>query len=127
MTMRNSLAFAATLTVLAASPAWAGAGHDHSPKHGGIVAEVKDVDFEFVLKADVIHVHVRGHKPVKLEGATAKLSLLNGSQKTEVPLTLVGDKFEAKGSFDVSKGTKGVAVITFAGMAPKTARFEVKK
>jgi hypothetical protein len=36
------------------------------------------------------------------------------------------EKMEAKGSFKVAKGTKGIAVVTLAGKPSATARFEVK-
>ncbi|MDP3309911.1 MAG: hypothetical protein Q8S56_03000, partial [Polaromonas sp.] len=65
-------------------------------------------------------------KAVKLDGAKAKVTLLNGSEKSEVELTPAGDKLEAKGAFKVAKGTKGIAVVTLAGKPPATARFEVK-
>jgi hypothetical protein len=125
MTLRKTLAISAAFFFVA-STVFAGAGHDHAPKHGGIVVEAKEVDFEFVLKPELIQMYVRGHKPVKLEGATAKLTLLAGTNKTEVPLSLAGDKFEAKGKFDVATGTKGVAILTLAGQSPRTARFQVK-
>jgi hypothetical protein len=100
---------------------------DHTPKHGGIFVETKALDFEIVAKPDTIKVYVADHgKPVKLEGAKGKVTLLNGSEKTEVDLTPAGDKLEAKGSFKVAKGTKGIALVTLAGKPAATARFEVK-
>ena len=107
-----------------AGPAFAGKD-DHSAKHGGIFVETKALDFEIVAKPDVIHVYVADHgKPVKLDGA--KVTLLNGSEKTEVDLAPAGDKLEAKGAFKVAKGTKGIVVVTLAGKSAATARFEVK-
>jgi hypothetical protein len=108
-----------------AAPAFA--KDDHTPKHGGIFVETKALDFEIVAKPAVIHVYVIDHgKPVKLEGAKGKVTLLNGSQKTEVDLAPAGDKMEAKGSFKVAKGTKGIASVTLAGKSAATARFEIK-
>lgn len=116
--------------LLAAAVATAGAAfakNDHSAKHGGIFVETKALDFEIVAKPDVIHVYVADHgKPVKLDGAKGKVTLLNGSEKTEVDLAPAGDKLEAKGVFKVAKGTKGIAVVTLAGKSAATARFEVK-
>lgn len=117
--------------LLAAAIAFAGpvfAGKDdHSAKHGGIFVETKALDFEIVAKPDVIHVYVADHgKPVKLEGAKGKVTLLNGSEKTEIDLAPAGDKLEAKGAFKVAKGTKGIASVTLAGKTAATARFEVK-
>lgn len=109
-----------------AGPAFAGKD-DHSAKHGGIFVETKALDFEIVAKPDVIHVYLADHgKPVKLEGAKGKVTLLNGSEKTEVDLAPAGDKLEAKGAFKVARGTKGIAVVTLAGKSAATARFEVK-
>lgn len=54
------------------------------------------------------------------------MTLLNGSEKSEVDLAPAGDKLEAKGNFKVAKGTKGIATVTLAGRTATTARFEVK-
>lgn len=100
--------------------------HDHGPKHGGIFVETKALDFEVVAKPDLIQVYVADHgKAVKLDGARGKVTLLNGSEKTEVELAPAGEKLEAKGAFKVAKGTKGIAAVTLAGKGA-TARFEVK-
>lgn len=115
--------------VALAAPAFAQKdAHDHGkPKHGGVFVETKALDFEIVAKPDVIHVYVGDHgKPVKLEGAKGKVTLLNGTEKTEVDLNPAGDKFEAKGAFKVAKGTKGIASVTLAGKSAATARFEIK-
>lgn len=100
---------------------------DHGPKHGGIFVETKALDFEVVAKPDLIQVYVADHgKAVKLDGAKGKVTLLNGTEKTEVALTPAGDKLEAKGAFKVAKGTKGIASVTLAGKSAASARFEVK-
>jgi hypothetical protein len=109
------------------SAAFAGGKHDHSPKHGGIVVEAKDMDYEIVAKPEMIQLYLSDHgKPVKLDGAKAKVTLLNGSEKSEVELQPAGDKLEAKGAFKVTKGTKGIALVTLAGKSATTVRFEVK-
>lgn len=120
-----TLALALGFAVLQA-PAMAAGGHDHSPKHGGIVIEVKDVDYEIVAKPDLIQIYARDHgKAVKIDGGKAKVTLLNGSEKSEVELAPAGDKLEAKGSFKVAKGTKGVAMVTLGGKT-NAVRFELK-
>lgn len=112
---------------LAYTPAFAAGEHDHSPKHGGIVVELKDLDMELVVKPEIIQLYVRDHgKPIKIDGGKAKLTLLTGSEKSDVPLLAGGEKFEAKGSFKVAAGTKAVAVVTLAGKPPVTARFAIK-
>lgn len=100
---------------------------DHTPKHGGIVIEGKALDFEVVAKPGVIQVYVQEHgKAVKLEGAKGKVTLLSSAGKAEADLAPVGDKMEAKGSFTVAKGTKGIVSVTLAGKPAATGRFEVK-
>lgn len=112
---------------LAFTAAPALAKDDHTAKHGGIFVETKALDFEIVAKPDLIQVYVNDHgKAVKLDGAKGKVTLLNGSEKTEADLAPAGDKLEAKGAFKVAKGTKGIAVVTLAGKPAATARFEVK-
>lgn len=112
--------------VALAAPAFAGKD-DHTARHGGIFVGGKALDMEVLAKPDAIHVYVYDHgKHVKLDGAKGKVTLLNGSEKTEVELAPAGDKLEAKGTFKVAKGTKGIAVVTLAGKSAATARFEVK-
>jgi hypothetical protein len=119
--------FLATSIALGATSAIAAGSHDHTPKHGGVVVETKAGDMEIVAKTDTIRIYFTDHgKPVKLEGAKAKVTLLNGSEKSEAELITTGDKLEAKGAFKVAKGTKGIAVLTLAGKAPVTARFDIK-
>lgn len=121
---------AAVLALTAASTALAAgehqAGDDHKPRHGGIVAPTRAMDFELVAKPTAIHLYLRDHgKPMDVAKATGKLTLLTGAEKQEVELKPAGDKLEATGSFKVGPGTKAVAVVTVAGK-PTTARFALK-
>ena len=117
----------ASLIAISTVPALAAGNHGHAPKFGGVVVQTKAGDVEIVAKPDSIQIHVTDHgKAMKLDGAKAKVTLLNGTEKSEAELVLTGDKLEAKGAFKVAKGTKGIAVITLAGKPPFTARFEVK-
>ena len=114
-------------SLLASSAFFAVAGGDHKPRHGGVVVETKAGDMEIVAKPETIHIYFTDHgKPVKLEGAKAKVTLLNGSEKSEAELVAAGDKLEARGAFKVAKGTKGIAVLTLVGKPPVTARFDIK-
>lgn len=122
----KTLAILATFAASAATVQAAG-NHDHSPKFGGVVVETKAGDFEIVAKPEVLQIYVSDHgKPMKLDGAKAKVTLLNGTEKTEAELAPAGDKLEARGAFKVAKGTKGIAVVTLAGKPAATARFEIK-
>ncbi|MBL8382462.1 MAG: hypothetical protein JNM90_05270 [Burkholderiales bacterium] len=126
--MRKTLsAVFAILALSLAPPAAAVGGHDHTPKHGGVVAEVKDFDLELVVTTDRVRLYLRDHgNPVKLDGANAKVTLLAETEKVEVNLTPVGGALEAKGSFKAGKGVKAVAVVSLPGKAPLTARFALK-
>lgn len=125
--MKFNQLFLSTCLALSGAATMAAGGHGHDPKFGGVVVETKAGDLEIVAKPDTLQIHISDHgKPVKLDGAKAKVTLLNGTEKTEADLIPAGDKFEAKGMFKVAKGTKGIAVVTLAGKPPATARFEVK-
>lgn len=101
-------------------------GHEHKALHGGVVVEVKDMDYELVAKPDSMQLHLRDHgKPVDVTKASAKLTLLSGTDKQEVELKPAGDKLEAKGSFKVTTNTKVVTVVSLAGKS-STARFVLK-
>lgn len=102
-------------------------GHDHKPLHGGVVTEAKDVDYELVIKPDVIDIHVRDHgKPSDLSGGTAVLTLLVGTDKQEIKLAPASGKFTASGKFSAPAGTKAVAMITLRGKPAKSVRFALK-
>ncbi len=102
-------------------------GDHHKPKYGGVVREVKEVQYELVAKPDSIAIFVEDHgKKVDSKGATAKVTLLTGKEKSEATLLPAGEnKLEAKGKFDVKAGTKVVSVVTLAGKSAVTARFVV--
>ena len=117
----------ASLLASSAAPAMAAGSHDHTPKFGGVVVETKAGDIEIVARPESIQIFISDHgKAMKLDGAKAKVTLLNGTEKTEADLVVAGDKLEAKGAFKVVKGTRGIAVVTLAGKPPATARFDVK-
>lgn len=124
--MKTQALLASITLAMAGSAFAAGDKHDHKPMHGGVVVEVKDMDYELVAKPTVIQLHLRDHgKAADLSKATAKLTLLTGTEKQEVELKPAGDKLEATGSFKVGPGTKAVAIVTVAGK-PSTARFTLK-
>lgn len=113
------LACATTLPVLAVE--------DHTPKHGGVVVETKAGDLELVAKPDLMLIHVSDHgKAMKLTTASGKLTVFNGKEKTEAPLTLAGDRLEAKGNFKVAAGTKVLAEVALNGKPAVAARFTLK-
>ncbi len=129
--MKLQTLFAAIAITLATSALAAGdhhhAGDNHKPLHGGVVATSKIMDYELVANPARIQLFLRDHgKPADAAKASAKLTLLSGSEKQEVELKPAGDKLEATGSFKVGPGTKVVAVVTIAGKPAGTARFALK-
>lgn len=119
-------AFALSLSGLAYAAGDHDHGHEHKSLHGGVVAEVKDVDYELLAKPDYIQLHLRDHgKPVDLSKASAKLTILVGTEKQEVELKPVGTRFEALGAFKIAGG-KAVALVSLPGKAPATVRFALK-
>lgn len=101
-------------------------GHAHKPLHGGVVSEVKDLDFELVAKPDLIQLHLRDHgKPVDVSKTNAKLTILVGADKQEVELKPAGQQLEATGSFKLAN-SKIVAFASVPGKAPVTVRFVLK-
>jgi hypothetical protein len=129
-TTRAALAaLALALATATALPAHAhGDDHSHAPLHGGVVTEVGDMDYELVAQPERITLHLRDHgKPAKTEGASARLTILSGSDKTEATLTpAAAGTLEAKGQFKVAPGTKVVALVTLPGKKAANVRFAVK-
>ena len=124
--MKTKALLTSITLALAGSAFAAGNKHDHKPLHGGVVVEVKDMDFELVAKPSAIQLYLRGHgKAPDLSKATARVTLLTGTEKQEVELKPAGDKLEATGSFKVGPGTKAVAVVTVAGKLA-AVRFAMK-
>jgi hypothetical protein len=101
--------------------------HDGAkPKRGGMVQTVSDLTFELVPQPDGAHLYVDDHgKPLSPAGMSGKLTVLNGSEKSEAALMVAGDKLEAKG-VKLVKGVKIVAAVTTASKKTVTARFAIR-
>lgn len=118
--------FALSMSGLAFAAAGHDHGHEHKPLHGGVVSEVKDMDYELVAKPDLIQLHLRDHgKPVDVSKSNAKLTILIGVDKQEVELKPAGQQLEATGSFKLAN-SKIVALVSIPGKAPTTVRFLLK-
>jgi hypothetical protein len=121
----KSIMVIATLLISFITPAQAGAGHELKPMHGGVIVEAKDVDVELVAKADSLSLYLTDHgKPIPLDGGTAKLTILIGSEKKDYELLPNGGKLEVKGNFAIPKGAKAIAVIKIKAKVV-TARFNL--
>ncbi len=96
------------------------------PKHGGVVATASDLGFELVGTPTGAVIYVDDHgKAMVPTGMSGKLTVLNGADKSEAELVVVGDKLEAKG-VKLAAGAKVVAVLTTPAKKAITARFTVK-
>lgn len=113
------------VSLVAAGGVLAHGGAD--PKHGGVVKSASDLSFELVKQADGAVVYVEDHgKPLATQGMSGKLTVLNGSQKTEAELKPVGDnKLEARG-VTLASGARAVAALTTPSKKTITVRFTVK-
>ncbi len=123
MSIAKTLVAAASLILSAVALA----SGDFKPKYGGVVQEVSEIQYEVVAKADGVAIYIEDHgKKVDTTSATAKVSFLNGAEKSEATLAPAGEnKLEAKGTFNVKSGTKVTAVVTLAGKTAKTVRIFV--
>ena len=103
---------------------WQDEGHHH--KHGGVVATASDLGFELVGTPAGAAIYVDDHgKPMAPTGMSGKLTVLKGSDKSEAPLAVVGDKLEAQG-VKLAPGSKVVAALTTPAKKAITVRFTVK-
>jgi hypothetical protein len=102
--------------------------HAHKPLHGGVVVEVKDIDYELVAQPQLLQLYLRDHgKPLDLQKASARLTLLSGGGEPQaVELRPAGNRLEASGQFKLAPGSKAVAVVSIAGKTVGTVRFVLK-
>lgn len=124
-----SLLAAASLAVCVhAAPAFAGAGHDHGPKYGGVVREVNNISYELVARPDSLTLYVSDHgKPIPTRDAMAEAVIYNGSEKTTVKLEPAGEnRMAAQGAFKVGVGVRALLAITLPGKPPSKAAFNLK-
>jgi hypothetical protein len=105
----------------------AAVAHGSAAKHGGVVQASSDLAFELVPQAEGATLYVEDHgKPLATQGMSGKLTVLNGSSKTEAELKPAGDnKLEAKG-VKLAAGATVVAVLSTPAKKSVTVRFKVK-
>jgi hypothetical protein len=98
-----------------------------APKFGGTTAAAGDLGFELAAQNGSAILYVEDHgKPRSTTGMSGKLTVLNGSAKSEADLTPTeANKLEAKG-VRLDRGAKAVAVLTIPDKKVITVRFTVK-
>lgn len=128
LSIHSLVAVAGLAATLAVSPGFAGAGHDHDPKYGGVVREVKNISYELVAKPDSLTLYVSDHgKPVATQGATAEAIVYAGNEKLAATLVPAGEnRMQAKGAFKVGVGVRVAVTVTLAGKPAAKATVKLK-
>ena len=127
MTLTRSRLLATLLLSAATLGAATASAHGTAPaRHGGIVQSANDLSFELVATPDGAALYVDDHdQAYDARTLSGKLTVLRGSDKSEVLLTPAGgNRLEAKG-VNLDKGAKAVAVVT-DGSRTMTVRFAIK-
>jgi hypothetical protein len=126
---------AAAITTLVAAAAAsffvapARAHTDHGkPMYGGVVAEAGAFQGELVAGPKGTTLYITDHgTPVPTAGATAKLVVLSGAQKSERELVPAGDnRFSVSGGEPLAKGSKAVATVKLKDGRSGALRFDVR-
>ena len=92
------------------------------PQYGGVVAEAGEAQFEIVGKGGQITVYATNHgAPVATAGASGKLTVLAGTQKSDVPLKPAGDH-RLSGAGNVAAGAKLLIQVQWPDKKPLQAR-----
>ena len=126
MKMKHVLSVAVlALSCLSMNPAQAHG--DAKPMHAGIVQMVNDLSFELVAQADGATIYLMDHgKPMASKGITGKLTVLQGSNKTEADIKEAGDNTLRVLGVKLGKGDKLVAALSNVGGKSMTVRFTIK-
>jgi hypothetical protein len=125
--MKNGKIRIALAAALAALAFEAAAHGEAKPMHGGIVQVAQDLQFELVPQAAGAALYVVDHgKPADASKMSGKLTVLNGTQKTEGVLKPAGGNRLDAADVRLAPGAKVVASIQGATAKPVTVRFTVK-
>ena len=106
----------------------AAAHGDAKPMYGGVVQVAADIQYELVPQPNGAAIYVLDHgKPADASAMSGKLTVLNGTDKSEAPLKAAGgNKLEATG-VKLGPGAKAVATIKLGDAKTKTVRFSLKQ
>lgn len=106
----NQLLFLASFALFAMSIAW---GHgDPVAKRGGILQVIDELDFELVVKDDVIDLYTfDDEEPVPSEQMSGTLTIVSDSDKSKVTLEPAGiNRLRAK-DVTASSGSRVIAIV----------------
>lgn len=112
-------------SVLAVNAAWAHGGV--KPKHGGVVQAAGDLSFELTATDNGVTIYVEDHgKPLDTAGMTGKLTVLNGSERSEAALEPAGENRLQADGVKVGRGTRAVAALNARDGTAISVRFSIK-
>lgn len=111
-----------------AAPAMVLAHGAKPAQYGGVVQVASDLQFELVNRDGTVTLYVDDHdRKLPVAGATGKLTVLTGAQKTETALAAgAGNALVAADRMQLAKGAKAVALVRFADGKSVTVRFTVR-
>lgn len=123
MTLKTTLTAAVLAVALASASSVALAHAEHGQaQYGGVVAEAGEAQFEIVGKDGRLTVYVTNHgAPVATAGASARLTALAGSARSEFDLKPAGDN-RLQGQGSVEAGAKLLINVQWPGRKPLQAR-----
>lgn len=102
--------------------------HGEAPKHGGSMQTASDISFELVNQNGKATIYVEDHgQAVATAGASGKMTMLNGTKKTDIALVPSGaNAMTSSADIRLSKGSKVIASIMLADKRTVNVRFSVK-
>lgn len=127
--IRRAAAHAALAAAACLAAAPAGAHGDHGkPMYGGVVAEAGTFQGELVSGPKGATLFITDHgAPVPTAGATGRLVVLSGTQKSERELVPAGDnRFSLAGGEPLARGSKAVATVRLKDGRSGALRFDVR-
>lgn len=123
--MKALITAALAAALLAAGPVLAHT--EAKAQYGGVLASGGDLSFELTSEASGVAVYVVDHgKPADAAKMSGKLTVLNGSAKSEAELKPGGANKLVASGVKLEKGAKAVAAIQTGAGKTVTARFTVK-
>lgn len=100
---------------------------DAKPQHGGIVQMADDIGFELVSGVDGLTIYLTDHDhALAAAGITGKLTLLQGSSKSDAELKPAGDNRLRAAGVKVGPGAKLVVVLNGVHGKTVTVRWSLK-
>ena len=106
------------------------AEHSHQkvkPRHGGVVVEVADVEYELARRNDAHVIFVSDHgKSVQTKGWSGTIAIVGGEKQSAELVGTSDSVLEIKGQLNIKAGTRLLATIQAPGKKPVQVRFSSK-